>query len=153
MKLHPTIRRRLLDRLMRIPARRPADFVIGDGYLYRWWLFRSRRIGCVYLHCIEADDDDRALHDHPAWNLSIVLKGSYWEHLPGGIAIERTPGTVIARKATALHRLSIANGPVWTLFVFGPKTRTWGFQFPDGWRPWHEVVEPDDPGKMREHSL
>lgn len=46
MKLHPTIRRRLLNRLMRISDRRPADFVIGDGYLYRWWV-REKEVICL----------------------------------------------------------------------------------------------------------
>lgn len=149
MRIPNFLRRRLLHRFRRWAMTRGPDLMIGNGYLYRWRIFRSRRIGCIYLHLVNGDDDDRALHDHPAWNMSVILEGKYWEHMPGGIAVERTPGTVIARGAKALHRLSISEGPVWTLFIFGPKYRTWGFQFPDGWVPWYEVVDTDGSEKRK----
>lgn len=43
--------------------------------LYR---FICRHIA-VRAHTILRSDSDRHLHDHPAWSLSIVLEGGYWE--------------------------------------------------------------------------
>ena len=47
-----------------IMAREP-DFVIGDNYLRRWWVIPRNEFCSVYLHEINASDDDRAFHDHP----------------------------------------------------------------------------------------
>jgi hypothetical protein len=37
----------------------------------------------MMLHHLCASDPE-GLHDHPWWNISLVLKGGYWEHLPTG---------------------------------------------------------------------
>lgn len=61
---------------------RPPNFVIGrpeDPYLLRWFLVPRNRFLNVYLHKFLRDDDDRALHDHPWWFVSVVLKGTYRE--------------------------------------------------------------------------
>lgn len=65
---------------------RYPDMVIGeaiDPYLLRWWIIPRNRFFNIYLHKFMRSDDDRALHDHPwAWNLSLIIKGSYIEHMP-----------------------------------------------------------------------
>lgn len=33
----------------------------------------------IRAHTILRSDNDRHLHDHPSWSLSIVLEGGYWE--------------------------------------------------------------------------
>ena len=145
--------------------RRP-DFVIGRNgapYLMRWHLIGPNRFLNLYLHKIIRDDLDGALHDHPWFNVSIVLRGTYREVMPDlGAAPSphsriadlplksklRRAGSVIFRRATACHRLEVARGPVWTLFVTGPWRRVWGFHCPQGFRPWGEYVDSDDHGAI-----
>jgi hypothetical protein len=139
---------KLIQRLRREP-----DFIIGgvdDPYLLRWYLTKRLPDRCrLYLHKFVRDDDDRALHDHPAWSVSIILRGGYIEHLPGGIAKRRHPGMVVWRKAEQAHRVELFRGkrgrviPAWTLFIFGAKTREWGFHCPAGWRHWREFMSRD----------
>lgn len=147
IKIPAKFRRWLFARAMCL-TRRPADFVIGDGYLYRWWVIPRNKIFNIYLHGIVRDDDDRALHDHPWWNVSLILSGSYIEHMPGSRSRRLRAGDVVFRRARALHLLSIPDGVeiVWSLFVTGPKLRTWGFACPQGWRPWYEFVDPNNIG-------
>lgn len=65
-----------------LQPRRPPDYVIGgqdDPYLLRWWLIPRNKFFNVYYHVIVRDEDDRALHDHPWMNMSVVLSGAYRE--------------------------------------------------------------------------
>ena len=126
---------------------RAPDFVIGERYLVRWWVIPRNRFFNVYLHRIARDDDDRALHDHPWWNLSILLRGSYREITPAGELVRRA-GQLVLRRADASHRLEVVSGPVWTLFVTGPVVREWGFHCPNGWRAWTEFVDARDAGTV-----
>lgn len=127
---------------------RPPDFIIGtreNPYLMRWWLIPKNRLFNVYLHKILRSDDDRALHDHPWWNVSIILAGYYVECLPGEVRKYRGRGSMVFRRATQAHRLELKwmrdkeqPEPVWTLFITGPKIREWGFLCPKGWRHWRD---------------
>jgi len=134
---------------------RAPDFVIGsrdNPYLLRWFLIPRNRWFNIYLHHIMRDDDDRALHDHPWWNVSIVLRGGYREVTPHGKKMRR-PGSIVFRRATATHRLElpIVNGAIrycWSLFITGPRLRVWGFHCPKGWVPWHEFVDETDTGNV-----
>lgn len=131
-------------------AREP-DFIIGpadEPYLRRWWII-PRNEGCnVYLHEILRSDIDRALHDHPWSNTSILIDGGYIEHTPDG-AFERTAPWIWSREAEALHRLEIADGGrAVTLFITGPKVREWGFACPNGWVHWRDFVDPNDSGQV-----
>lgn len=130
---------------------REPDVTIGpldDLMLRRWWLIRKNKWLNVYLHQWLRSDDDRALHDHPWANVSILLTGSYREHMPGGVVKLRKPWRPWAfwripmRSATAAHRVELIDGrSVWTLFLTGKHVRTWGFHCPRGWIPWFEFVE------------
>jgi hypothetical protein len=115
---------------------REPDVIIGpvaDPYLHRWHLIPRNPVFNVYVHHFFRSDDDRALHDHPWINLSVLLKGSYDEHVPGGIK-RRRAGSLIARGARGRHRIALIDGQgVWTLFLTGPRTRKWGFHCPEGW--------------------
>jgi hypothetical protein len=129
------------------------DFIIGSAerpYLLRWWLIPRNRWFNAYLHKIVRDDDPRALHDHPWWNMSIVLRGGYMEHHQLGLPVWRGPGSVVLRRATVAHRLTLgATGmPAWSLFITGPKVREWGFHCPNGWRHNAEFCAPDDSGRV-----
>ena len=134
--------------------RRAPDFVIGDPaapYLRRWWIIPRNRFFNIYLHQILRSDDDRALHDHPWWNVSIILKGGYWEITKHAFCW-RNPGSIVFRRATAAHRLRLdwqmhqlpaAGGhfvPCWSLFITGPKIREWGFICRDGWKHWRDFI-------------
>jgi hypothetical protein len=70
----------------------PMDFRIPPdeavpAYMLRWWRIpRNWALNC-YFHVVRRSDDDRALHDHPWMNFSIVLDGGYYEHeiMEGGV--------------------------------------------------------------------
>lgn len=135
---------------------REPDFVIGeihDPYLSRWWLFRKYKwLPCVYVHHFHKSDDDRALHDHPWFNASVLLYGSYDEHTFKGI-FRRLPGFIYFRHPWIAHRVEllkdIESGDLLsavTLFITGPKIRNWGFLCPKGWRPWWEYVSKTEKG-------
>ena len=133
-------------------ARRP-NVVIGGAeqpYLLRWYLIPRNRIFNVYLHCFLRSDDDRALHDHPWWNVSFLLDGEYVEHTisAGEISVRtrRVAGDLKARFASAAHRIELTNGNCWTLFLTGPRLRTWGFHCPNGWADWRDFTNPGDGG-------
>lgn len=126
---------------------RNPDFIIGDNYLRRWWVIPRNEKQNVYLHEILHSDDDRALHDHPWENTSVLLEGSYEEHTPEGI-FQRVAGDVVRRPATAQHRLVIPDGGrALTLFFTGPIERVWGFHCPKGFVPWYDFVDARDKGQ------
>lgn len=133
-------------------------------YLRRWFLTpwsaddhprKAWRLPNIYLHNMQQSDDDRALHDHPWDNLSIVLRGGYIEHvfertpidgveLPRIIQKRRRAGAIVFRRAELahrlelhtdechprdrmLHRFGLKTRPCWTIFITWRKRREWGF--------------------------
>ncbi len=130
------------------------DYIIGEDdapYMLRWWMLPKNNWFNIYLHKILRSDDDRALHDHPWRNISIILRGGYFEHVPGYCCrpphinpaactnkrkLLRTTGSVVFRQAYDAHRLEIIPGAphaTWTLFITGTVLREWGFWCPKGW--------------------
>ncbi|MBU6246512.1 MAG: hypothetical protein KGN77_02050 [Xanthomonadaceae bacterium] len=138
------ITRWLLAALLAMAARRPPDVVIGepdDPYLRRWYVIPRNRVFNAYFHHFLRSDDDRALHDHPWCNASILLRGDYIEHRPGRAPRLVREGGVYLRRASAAHRVElIAGRSVMTLFITGPKQREWGFLCPHGWRHWRDFT-------------
>ena len=131
---------------------RSPDKIIGtpeEPYLLRWHIIPRNRFFNIYLHKFLKSDDDRALHDHPWWSLSIALRGTAWEER-SDILYPRfiTQGDVIFRRALYRHRMIIEE-PFWTLFITGPVIREWGF-WCDGERfvPWREFVDEQDSGQV-----
>jgi hypothetical protein len=144
----------LATRLLKVAASRPPDFIIGgvdDPYLKRWWIIPRNRVFNIYLHQFLRSDEDRAHHDHPWTNLSIVLRGEYTEHSikAGGVIIRtvRKAGAIKLRRAVAAHRIELHAGECWTLFITGPVVRLWGFHCPAGWRRWQDFVA-ENPGEI-----
>lgn len=130
-------------------AGREPDVQIGpehNRYLKRWWLRRDPAQGNVYLHQILRNDDDRALHDHPWDSTSIILRGTLREVLMEGARV-LPAGSITYREADVAHRLEVIDGPVWSLFLTGPKTREWGFHCPKGWRHWTVFTDPTTDGE------
>lgn len=117
-------------------VRSPA-LIIGDRrspYMTRWHLIPRNRWLNIYLHKIE-QDDERVLHDHPWWNMSILLRGAYLERGADGLIKRRRVGSVVIRHPEQLHYLAIdrSRGPLcWSLFITGPLRREWGFLGKDG---------------------
>jgi hypothetical protein len=154
--------RNLLNRLAK-----PHELVgpAQDPLMRRWFLFPKNRWFGIYLHHIRCSDEDRALHDHPKPNISIVLRGSYreWMFLQDaprrretwdgvklfawdGLAVDesgritaaliRRAGQIVWRRASLAHRIELIDDkPCWTLFITGPKHRQWGFHCVRGWVP------------------
>lgn len=167
MRLPDPLRRLILWRAKGIAYRREPDFVIGgqeNPYLRRWWLIPRNKWFNLYLHRFLRSDDDRALHDHPWWSVSVLLEGSYLEHVPWikmsgeldyrySMVLPRAQGSVNYRGAEAAHRVELHGTPhggeaaVWTLFITGPKVRDWGFWCPKGWRRWQDFCDPNENGR------
>jgi len=115
-----------------------CDFKINENYLYRWYVIPRNKIFNMYYHVMKGDDDDRALHDHPWFNVSIILEGAYYEHTPKGVFL-RTKGNLKFRTPWSLHRLQMADPEgCKTLFMTGPYMRKWGFQTENGWKTHEE---------------
>ena len=136
--------------------RRAPDVVIGadaDPYLRRWHVIPRNQWFNIYLHHFLRSDDDRALHDHPWWNLSVLLRGEYLEMMPGRSRVRR-PFRPVLRRAEAPHRVVLFPStetkrplPVWTLFITGPRVREWGFWCPRGWVHWQDFTKAVDGGR------
>lgn len=146
---------RLAPRLIALSQKRPPDVTIGgeaDPYMRRWWLIPRNRFFNIYLHRFLRSDDDRALHDHPWWNVSVLLEGRYVEHTiaAGGINVmtERCAGQWKVRRAAAAHRIELIDGPCWTLFITGPRLREWGFHCRRAWVHWKDFTKPENPGEV-----
>lgn len=123
----------------RLISGRPHQVIGGaeDPYLRRWYLIPRNPLINVYLHQFLRSDDDRALHDHPWWFVSLILRGGYYEHTPGGIRWRGAP-SIAYRRATHIHRVELPGGPegsgrendeepCWTVIVTGRRSRSWGF--------------------------
>ena len=109
----------------------------GNPLMHRWFVLKVGNLPRVYIHKFLRSDDDRALHDHPWWFVSIILHGSYIEVLPDEQISMRRAGSIQFRRATDTHRVVlIDNHPVWTLFITGPVKRMWGF--------WCDDYTPDE---------
>lgn len=154
-----SLRTGLLAFAQSLMSQRPPDFVLG-GYMERWRLGAYGDAPNAYIHRFRGDDDDRALHDHPYDNVSVILAGSYNEHFhvdPFTVfenryltyryltwSVRRHPGQVINRKATDYHRLTMVTEEVISLFIPGPRVRRWGFLLPDrGWVDWEAYEKAD----------
>lgn len=130
---------------------RKPDFVIGEPgnpYLERWWVIPRNRRFNIYLHRFLHDDDDRALHDHPWWNVSIILRGKYLEHLVNGQVRRLSVGSIKFRKPQHAHRIELIGAEAWSLFITGPVVREWGFHCPKGWVHWKAFTKAHTPGQI-----
>lgn len=142
--------------MIKLFQRRPPDFTVGrkgSPYLLRWWLLPRNAWFNVYLHKFLRSDEDRALHDHPWWSLSIILSGGYWEHTKDGQRVWCDQFRIIFRTAEHAHRVELkeVDGepiPSYSLFITGPRVRNWGFHCPHGWRPWQEFVSAKNSGEV-----
>ena len=120
--------------------RKPDVIVNGANglpYLLRWHLIPRNRFLNIYLHKFMQGDDDRAYHDHPWASISILLKGRYNEELFDGTWYTRKYPWPVFRWPSHAHRIFVRDGETaWTLFITGPRWKSWGFLCPQGWKHW-----------------
>lgn len=93
------------------------------GPIERFYLRRGDKFS-ILLHHITANDEPEVFHDHP-WNGFSIILGSY---------LEETLDTPLTKKTlfnkiinNKFHRVELPNGPVWTIFVHGPRLKGWEF--------------------------
>jgi hypothetical protein len=129
------------------------EFEIGTIF-HRWHLIPclDEQYG-VYLHRI-TDEDTRWPHDHPWDFISLVIEGTYTEHIVvnqsengdlvySTIARAGEDGAAF-RKAEHQHYTRVQEGKeAWTVVFRQPVRRTWGFQTNQGWRAWNESGHHD----------
>lgn len=107
--------------------------VDGQPYIDRYHLVYTPAFGARFHHWL-GSDDQRARHDHPWDNVTIVLAGELLEHI-GSDTRRLAKGAVVARNAISPHRIDLVGDDAWTLFVTGPVLRRWGFHTDQGWVP------------------
>ena len=135
-------------------AHEPNIYIGGrqNPYLIRWYVIPRNRFFNVYLHQFMRSDDDRALHDHPWWSVSLSLSVEMEEIFRDWLGREKRrevlPGSLVFRRARFAHRMVVPIPGALTIFVTGPKIREWGFLCPKGWRPWREFVDARDHGAI-----
>lgn len=105
-------------------------------YLERYHLLRLPFGYQVYLHRFVASDPGRGLHNHP-WKsaFSLILSGQYEEIRMADTSNNNRLQSRYMRRGRfnlingrVFHRINlIDNQEVWTLFIHGPKAKSWGF--------------------------
>lgn len=101
--------------------------VLGDlrcPYMTRWVL--DIGFGSLRVHHFHRSDDDRHLHDHPWWFLSLILRGGYEEITESGTE-KVSPFRFVFRRASHRHAVRLLGHSCWTVVLTGPVSRTWGF--------------------------
>jgi hypothetical protein len=126
-----------------VPGSTDVDEIRGyvipghDGSPYMTRILFPRVLGVrVMLHNIHREDHERDLHDHPWPAVSLILRGSYDEERPVPCHhADECSVTVTKRvrwynwlRVGDWHRITKLHGNVWTLFVSGERTTTWGFR-------------------------
>lgn len=139
-------------------------YVHGEGYLLRGqWTPTKGFVPRIYLHYFLESDQDRELHNHPFTGIGWLLTRGYREYRwvrrasldrKGFIerrSIRRWHFNVI--RSSTFHRVELANGRCWTLFVSGPRVgpsdgTDWGFLDPNTaeYTPWgqHKSVTDEE---------
>jgi hypothetical protein len=147
----------LADKLIEQAKRHPYFHL--EGYMERYWLtpFSPDNSQNTRIHHILSSDKDRIFHDHSWESTSIILKGGYWEIMPGDqgqdpsfddinyISIWRAPGDVVSRKALTRHRIELPEGKTsWSMFIMGKYENKWGFYTPEGKVYWREYLNEEE---------
>lgn len=126
----------------------PIRFITsGDrSYMERYYVGEALGV-TAFLHRYIAGDGERAeVHDHPwDWSSGIVLTGGYREERMTKIDFVRGPSTKMRLVkplrpniiwGDSFHRIDAVDINTWTLFLHGPKTKTWGFWIREATGKW-----------------
>ncbi|CAB4128579.1 hypothetical protein UFOVP112_41 [uncultured Caudovirales phage] len=122
------------------------DRVNNEPYLERYYVFLKDRKTFpfnIFIHkFLKSDPDD--LHDHPWSYFTFILKGGYYEWIPGincEVRKWRGPGHFRVCRAESLHRIELKPGVTcWTVFMPFTKVREWGFITKGKWVQWEEYL-------------
>ena len=140
-----------LDQIGR--RRTVMDRVNNEPYLERYYVFLKDRKSFpfnIFIHkFLKSDPDD--LHDHPWSYFTLILKGGYYEWIPGHVFEDGTfnctvrkwrgPGHFRMCRAKSLHRIELKEGTTcWTVFMPFAKVREWGFISKGVWVQWEEYL-------------
>lgn len=162
MRLPAFITDRLRDAVWKTMNKRSPDVQIGRDekglpYMCRWHAIPRNKFFNCYLH-LYWHDDDRILHSHPWWSMSICVSGAlhefYTDTAEGSAVPEmfkcRTVryGDIVWRSADMFHRLEIAGNRTITIFFTGPKIKTWYFACKRGLIEWTKFVSSRDKGEV-----
>lgn len=102
----------------------------------RYKVFLTKKAAGCYLHHYLRSDPDRGPHNHPwDWAIAIPLVGGYIEERLDGFTVLgmrikrvwRRPFVPYFLFARDYHRIIIAGQTSWSLFIHGPRTKSWGF--------------------------
>lgn len=142
--------RRLCERVAARLPMRAITGIDGSTFLERYVLLtRGPKRGNVYLHRFLRGDEDRELHNHPWYGLSLILVGGYREErrcwTPEGERVETRdvrPGALNFISPHTFHRVELNQGPCWTLFITGPVVQSWGFwdRSTGEYTPWRRFI-------------
>jgi hypothetical protein len=101
----------------------------------------------LYIHRFHQSDIDQELHNHPwNWALSFVIAGGYIEERRNEFdqVTQRgvKPLSFNFIRSTDFHRVDLVEDDCWTLFLTGPKARSWGFwdRTTKVYTPWREFL-------------
>ena len=134
--------------------------------LDRLTVVKHRRIGGLLLHRFYPNADDRNVHDHPWWFMTLVLRGGYddmkqcrqcegsgrfYDEVDfyacprckgeGVIMRERMrAGMLRFRPALHAHRTQVSSSGCVTLVLTGPTVREWGFYLGSSWQQWRSYI-------------
>lgn len=100
-------------------------------YVRRWFI--ETPWFSIRLHHWLHSDDDRAMHDHTWWFITLVLAGSYYDITTNGQE-EMSIGSLRFRPAHHSHVVKVNPSGCWTLLLTGPIIREFGFWTHNGWR-------------------
>lgn len=124
--------------LLHLTRNRPVrEIRLGQRrYMERHWIGRLGPI-TVYLHRYLGGDGERQVHDHPwGWALGIPLTGGYDEERVVGLCprygwlsrvVRVRPWRWNLLTAGTFHRVAHTHPDTWTLFIHGPRCKSWGF--------------------------
>ncbi len=133
-----------------VAKRIPHEIIKIDGepYLTRFYLsgeVNQRVMGeqpQFFLHRFHKSDQGRELHNHPYTGTSLILAGGYIEERMTQLDAEGTaftdvesgtqtflPGDINVLTLDDFHRTDLLDKRLgcWTLFVTGPRLKSWGF--------------------------
>ena len=107
--------------------------------LDRYYLLQAFGFG-IFVHYIHDDEDVDVFHSHP-WNGISLIFGSYLEEILSKPARLRRLFNLI--KAPRHHRVTLPNGPVWSVFFHFRRYNRWTVMHRNGTEmasePWRDV--------------
>lgn len=134
----------------------------GTPFLYRYHIFKWGNDGPgLCFHRFVLSDPERGFHSHP-WDhsVSFILCGGYQERILKNnttannyFTVDRPRWTFNYLSGKIYHRVMVPEGKdVWTLFVFGPRRKTWEMIYLEGKSIPMSTTVSDKDGKWHESA-